>query len=386
MQAVRILAPETSNVDVVAYDMIDDIAADSQALAATYAWATHSYNLCMTKKMRDKVAPYGKEYWQTEASSNDPEDFNDELQAVKAAGRVLGDLNLGVTQWFWFLAYAPFLAESNTPRLIGFDQQTGEYRAFLKYYYLKQLSFAFNPGTVFRTCSTSLVYEPDHMFDGKDRYAWMENDYGEKPPLCAACGVNPDGTWSLAVCNQTGIVSFWNAATYLPEAVYDVTFDVEELRDSGEKKFDMIISDEDQRIQFAQEVTMTGGKVTAKIKPHQLITLWPHSKTTVDIIENPGSNPLHASGSADIQSVTALPGSGYSIIFNIPSPAATFTLALHDIRGRLISEIASGNKNPGKHIVRWNGLTAHGLLARGAYVLKFECGGNRSCKSFIISR
>jgi flagellar hook assembly protein FlgD len=81
-----------------------------------------------------------------------------------------------------------------------------------------------------------------------------------------------------------------------------------------------------------------------------------------------------------------LPGSGYSIIFNIPSPAATFTLALHDIRGRLISVIASGNKNPGKHIFKWDGLTAHGDLATGAYVLKFECDGIRSSSVFFLLR
>jgi hypothetical protein len=384
---VKILAPETSNVDDVAYDMIDEIVADSLALASTFAWATHSYNLCLTKKMRDKVAPYGKEYWQTEASSDDPESFNDELEAAKAAGRVLGDLNLGVTQWFWFLAYAPFLPESNTPRLIGFDQQTGEYRAFLKYYYLKHISHAFNPGTVFRTCSTSLVFEDDHMFSGKDRYAWMENDHGQKPPLCAASGINPDGTWSLAVVNQTGIYSSWEAAVYHPETVYDVTFDVAELRDSGEKKFDSFISSGSGNLIRHHELVMVGGKITVTVKPRQLITLWPRSKTIVGAYESTAGHIPTANLPVNVTGLRQVSKDGFIITYTLPYNQKDIDcrLSVFDMQGRFVALVSQGLQSPGSHSVTWNGKTKTGRIAAGIYALVLEAESMRACINFPIT-
>jgi len=388
LQTVKIIAPETSNVDDVAYEMVDAIAADSQALAALWGWATHSYNMCMTRKMRDKVASFGKEYWQTEASSNDPEDFNDELQAAKAAGRFLGDVNLGVTRWFWFLAYAEFLPESNTPRLIGYDIATGEYRPFLKYYYIKQLSHAFNVGTVFRTATTNLSYEPDHMFDGKDRFRDMENDYGQKPPVCAAAGVNPDGTWSLAVVNQTGIPSFWHAAWYEPADTYDVTFDVEELRGADSLAFDVFRSSGSRRIERSgSEEIMRKGMVSVSAAPHELVTLWPRSKTMIAAVPAPVTQrepqPLirirHAASPAH---------SLFIITVDIPETfySAEISLVVYDLRGKQVAVIARGRTGPGVHTVEWDGAGADGRLAQGAYSVRFDCGRTRQSARIVIPR
>ena len=59
-----------------------------------------------------------------------------------------------------------------------------------KYYYLRQLSRAFDVGAVFRHSLSSL--------DGEMTYT-----YGRKPRLNAAVARNPDGTWAVGLCNFT---------------------------------------------------------------------------------------------------------------------------------------------------------------------------------------
>ena len=63
-----------------------------------------------------------------------------------------------------------------------------------------------------------------------------------------------------------------------------------------------------------------------------------------------------------------------SAVFRYALPAAAeVTLRVFDVRGRLVREIASGAREPGRHAATWNGTnTAGRLVANGHYVARLE--------------
>jgi hypothetical protein len=386
LQDVKIIAPETSNVDHVAREMVDSIAADSAALAALDGFATHSYNMCLTKEMRDKVAPYGKQYWQTEASSSDPEDFNNSAEAVKAAARFLSDVNLGVNYWLWFIAYNQFRPYCNTPCLIGYDVATGQYRAFLKYYYFRQIKGAFPVGTLLRFATSSLSYEKDTRY-GKDRYKYMENRANQKPPLCAAAGVGPDSTWALAVANQTGIVSFWDKAWYCTSTAYDVRFVVEELRDSAEIVFDVHRSSEDMRDSVTGTATMRNGEVRVSAAPHELVTLTSNLRYSGRSVYCTYDKKNSVSP-RERPSLSVRCGPNRQPEITIYQSARYKNMRLHvaayDLCGRKVAELINGPVAEGRHAIVWHGTDKRPRLQSGIYAIKLRCSDVQRSARLIV--
>jgi len=386
---VKVIAPETSNVDHVAREMVDSIAADPQSLAALHAFATHSYNYCMTKEMRDKVAVYGKQYWQTEASSGDPEDFNNAPEAVKGVARFLSDVNLGVNVWLWFLAYAEFKPTSNTPRLIGFDPQSAIYQTFLKYFYFLQISQAFRAGTIFRFATSSLSYADDVKY-GLDRYMYMENRVFDKPPLCAAAGVNPDSTWAIGIANQTGIVSHWDKATYAPAATYDVTVHVEELKDSASVPFQVYRSNDSATNQLAASVTLANGSATVAVAPHELVTLRTSHRYAGRALDVREDIRRPRGAGAFMRVAYPPPGLGrvMTVAFGVTSNAGAVRLHLgaYDLKGREVATLVDGVMRPGEHAIAWDGNGRQGRLGAGVYLLRLTGGSAPQSAAAVIGR
>ena len=68
-----------------------------------------------------------------------------------------------------------------------------------------------------------------------------------------------------------------------------------------------------------------------------------------------------------------------SIEFTIPehvdSANKIFMLAIYDLRGRMVRQLARGNPEPGKHHLSWNGQDNQGgIVASGVYIYRLIVG------------
>ena len=191
LKDVRIIAPETCNTDWVWDGFAGAIEKDPVAQKALGGTASHSYNMAGNDHVDAYVARTGKDYWMTEAGGNGPETLPDPEHGASAACRMLGDFNHGVGYWIWFLADEHHDPRDDKTRLIRWwPNPHFKYERLTQYEYLLHLSKVFPPGTVGRRCTS----------DVNGTMTWT---YGLKPWLVAAAGVRPDGTWVIAVCNNT---------------------------------------------------------------------------------------------------------------------------------------------------------------------------------------
>jgi hypothetical protein len=279
LQHVKILGPETSNVDNVAFDMTWAVIADEEALDMLDAFSTHSYNMCVVHQYWEMIEPHihgrNKQYWQTESSENGPEDFNDSIRAVQGLARCISDVNLGVNVWIWFLGMEEFDPVDNATRLMGYNVSTGEFRPFLKYYYFRQFSRTIEAGADMRFCFRTETTPPETT----DRDRYMENWYGQKPSICACAGINPDGSWGFTLTNMTGVVSNWAGSYYYERASYDVTFYVPELETEGARTFQVMKCNNGVRNEIIGTTEMEDGRFTVRIDPMDIICVREDFKT-----------------------------------------------------------------------------------------------------------
>ncbi len=190
LQSVRIIAPESANVDSVFYDTLDRLQADPKAVAALDGIASHSYNMGATTEAARYLEGFGKSYWMTEASANGPEASGEAVHAASLASRFLSDMNQRTTHWIHFLGFEVPDPNDNATRIIAFSTNPLRTTIFQKYYYYQQLAAAFDVGAVFRKSQSS-------------REGDMTWTYGPKPRLTVAAARNPDGSWSLGISNFT---------------------------------------------------------------------------------------------------------------------------------------------------------------------------------------
>ena len=269
LEHVKIIAPETSNLDQIAWDMTEAIMNDPEAMDALWGFSTHSYNMCVTELYGRYIQQSGKKYWQTESSENGPEDYNDSIRAVQALARCVSDINLGVNVWIFFVGYFDYWDQDNAIKIIVWHSDRGEYRPLLKYFYFRQFCYTFDVGAEMRFCYTDLPVRPG----GSHADVYMENTYGLKPPLCAAAGQNPKGDWSFTLTNMTGVYSSWAGSQYYPYQAYDVTFQAEELVAAAPEKYLVMRCNDGTRNVIVDTVTMQDGAFTVTINPMDLLSI-----------------------------------------------------------------------------------------------------------------
>ncbi|MBV6623408.1 MAG: hypothetical protein KI793_10800 [Rivularia sp. (in: Bacteria)] len=265
---VKIIAPELANADSHAVKFIKKIKEDSKAWESLAGISTHSYNMAAIKPISDLIEGTNKEYWQTEAGANGREAPGNALNAASAASRFLNDMNQRVTHWIWFIGYLQADAKDDATRLIRYWSNPFRYDIFQKYYYLKQLSQAFDVGAVFRKSISSLEGE-------------MKWTYGKKPRITVASAENPDGSWGIALSNYTSnrfiapYVSKWTRTQKGHKAqTFKVTVFVEELAQAGDISMKVYRSNSNVNNVYTGNIVMHNGKVTvSKVKSLDLITL-----------------------------------------------------------------------------------------------------------------
>lgn len=281
LKSVKIIASEASSADGRFYSHLDAFQADANVWNSLAGIASHSYNMAATDKAASYIAAADgrntKEYWMTEASDNGPEEEGmtgiPAIRAASLASRFLNDMNHRVTHWIHFLGLesttAPYTDDAT--RIIAFQPNPLRQKVMKKYYTYQQLAQAFDVGAIFRDSQSSL--------DGD-----MTWTFGQKPHLFAATARNPNGTWSIGVCNFTTEsflnVQGWGDAKWnieqgghTPGQSFPVTIRVDELKARSSIPFAVHRTNDTLKNAKAETVMMKNGEVTLTVAPLELVTL-----------------------------------------------------------------------------------------------------------------
>jgi len=261
LQDVGIVAPERANNDRSTLEMIEAICADAVALKSLRGLATHSYSMAANTPIASAITGVNKEFWITEAGNTGHEEPGDTRRAASLAARFLNDLNHRVTHWIHFIAYADSsdlsLDKDNATKLLVFDRKTGTVFESLQYTYLRMLRVAFPTG-----CE---VY-PVTAEPGGD----LVNSHGQKPRLNAAASRLPDGRWSFAVVNLTGLTST-PTATYDAAATLRVKIQLPAAESRLSKTFHRWRSDAEKKIVDEGKKSYSDGEIAADLRPQELM-------------------------------------------------------------------------------------------------------------------
>lgn len=266
LQAVKIIAPESANVDGIFYDTLDRIKADPRAWNAIEGIASHSYNMAATDEGTKRIAGTNKTYWMTEASANGAEVPGDALQGVSLATRFLSDMNHGVTHWIHFLGFETPDPNDNATRIVAYTSAPLKTTVFQKYFYYRQLANTFDIGARFRDSQSTL--------DGD--MVWT---YGKKARVTSASARNPDGSWGVGIADFTapgfnddpndnsGYANGYKARSF------DVTIQIDELKNVASLPFQVRRSGTGMQDKSAGSVILKNGRATLRINPLELVTL-----------------------------------------------------------------------------------------------------------------
>jgi hypothetical protein len=263
LREVGIVAPEFANNDRAALEAIQALLNDPAAFKALRGVATHSYNMAATPAIAAASAAAKKEFWITEAGNTGHEEAGDTQRAASLAARFLNDLNHGVTHWLHFIAYGDSgnltVDRDNATKLLVYDRKTGATFQSLQYPYLRMLRVAFPTG-----CQ---IFPIQAKPGGNLLYS-----HGQKPELNAAAARLPDGRWTLAAVNLTGLEST-PIATYHAAATLHLAFALPANEARLNKTFHLWRSDVSGKIVDAGKVRLSAGKVTLEVAPQELTIL-----------------------------------------------------------------------------------------------------------------
>jgi hypothetical protein len=262
LKNVEIIAPEGASANEILDAQLDAIRADTKAWEALSGIASHSYNMAARDSAAERA--HGKAYWMTEACDDGNEHGEDENRAATISARFLNDMNHLVTHWIYFkgFSYSPDVTTDDytASRLSQFDGKTGEIVTNFKYYYLKALRDTFDLGATFRRCESEA--EADMVYT-----------YGQKPKVCAAAGVNPDGTWGIGIVNLTGVVPDTNITEWHPAEEITVTMEIPELKDSTPQSFRLHRVRAGRAHGEGELVQVKRGSLSVKVAPRELVCL-----------------------------------------------------------------------------------------------------------------
>ena len=261
---VGIIAPEAASADDWALRCIAGLQADPAAWAALRGIATHSYNMAATPAFPKIIAGTGKQYWMTEAADNGNERAADANLAASTAARFLNDLNCGVTHWIYFIGFhdSPDVTSDadNATKLMVYDRKRKSIFRPLKYDYFCQLRSALPNG--------SRIF-PLKAQPGGD----LVFTYGQKPFLNAVAAQRPNGRWTLAMVNLTGVRPDTAISTWHPATSLQVKWEVAGLAGEPTVTLGIHRSAAAQRFPSDSHAIMHGGTLTLDLRPGELITL-----------------------------------------------------------------------------------------------------------------
>lgn len=271
LTTVKIVGTEPSGADSGHLIDVQSIANDPASLAAFGGIASHSYDMAANENWAQVAIDNDLPYWVTEAGADDissgVNDYNYPV-ASSASARFLNDMNFMVTHWVWFIGAYVINAGEMQQRLIYWDADNLDNADWIGYhaqfYYLRQLSSAFTPGTILNHVTSSL--------DGDMTYTYVGS--GNRTPLNAASGTRVDGKRVFGIVNNT--VYLDDVYSFSPQTsatTYYVTVSVSGMEDSGEVRFTMQRSNQEPSTTTTEEIILINGQASFNIKPYELVTL-----------------------------------------------------------------------------------------------------------------
>jgi hypothetical protein len=66
--------------------------------------------------------------------------------------------------------------------------------------------------------------------------------------------------------------------------------------------------------------------------------------------------------------------------------AAAIEVAVHDVQGRMVARLASGEWSAGRHALEWNGEGAQGRVTPGLYFIRYRYPGGHVARPIVIAR
>jgi hypothetical protein len=269
MQDVKIIAPEAvvwdpwpSVVDGDKYNFQpgDDtlylkyISQDARMKNSLYAFGSQTYGKGVSARMQQMVQSWNKPFWQT-IGSPFAKDFSQNDHYLKesgslVAGSILGDMNHGVSLWFYW----------STDNLFKLD--FSGYSP--KWHFMNTIAKATDPGMqVLAVNAPSLAASdmPFHM--------------GNYSPLNSTAGINPDGSIALAVVNMEGLsggpwqVSF-NSTN---NSAKSVQFKIPSIENIPSVAFTLWRIKENQEGVTQTQVFASYGTINLEILPLELVAM-----------------------------------------------------------------------------------------------------------------
>ncbi len=362
---VQVIAPEDNMDNTNRWQVI---ANDAGAMQALSGFALHSYNTCSNMWTFNKLRETGKDGWQTESSGF----------AVNIAARILSDLNLGINYWVHFFAYLDRgegddggATLTKDTRICWYNRDD-TYGAFEKYYYVKEISRALGVGAVMRHGATD-------RSDGKQKN--MENTYGPKPPICAAAGLNPDGTWGIAVVNQSDDLNVYGVpqnvhdwimahARPYPATTFDVTIVVDELKGRGDVEMAASVVLRDGTVEDRGAVLVKDGALMFDDLPAAaMLALRPPGAGPVSTTAEAPRSPSPASASLR---VTVAADRTVAVTFEIPQASGRVhaRIDVYDLRGKTVANLLDSPMPTGSHRLVWDAKGRNGQpISSGSYMV-----------------
>jgi hypothetical protein len=229
----RLIGPGSSNCDNYMESSIESILNDEDASSSLYGFSFHAYNMSLTHRIATRLIDAGYPLLQTESCVPEGDvDWNiaDSQAAVQTWTKALCDINLGTNIWQYFMDIGTYDAGTPGCYLISINPENGDIIPYLKFFYFRALARTLVPGTSMYKCTTDITAPTEYIDEDSDRYKYMEYTYQGKPPVAAAVGKRPDGTWAIAATNHTRLsnLEIYNS-TYFPADDYQITFIIPQL-------------------------------------------------------------------------------------------------------------------------------------------------------------
>lgn len=347
LEDILIIAPETTewwprrSAEAGKYDFkagdnmlyLKALAGDPDAVDALGAFATQTYGTGVTQEMQELVAATNKPYWQTLSwmlgSGNA---HTDTLLGPSTAGALMSDLNHGVSTWF-FWTWSDVLDLNSKPATAS------AVKPFPRYYFMTAISEAFDVGAQFRRCSLNPATPNTDMH-------W---NYERDHTVMSTVARNPDGTWSIAVLNLTGLRAQMGESSFDQSKAkpYEVGVAIDELSNLPSLAMQVrSVKGAASAIQEKADATMKGGKVTLTVEPLELVVLQTRNAPLVH------GTPMKATHTNTIQFVTT--GKGQQIQYTI-AKAGMVKINVMDVQGRIEKTLANQNQKAGVHTITWEG-------------------------------
>jgi cell wall-associated NlpC family hydrolase len=116
---------------------------------------------------------------------------------------------------------------------------------------------------------------------------------------------------------------------------------------------------------------------------YRLVTVYEGARIVFGPIEATAGVPIRESA---ITSIAPNPSTGPIRISYALKAAASARVSIHDVQGREMALLASGEASAGRHQAVWSGETDRGPASAGVYYVRMTASGQTFVKRIVLAR